>query len=244
LTAAGDPRVVAIAPMVIDVVNFKRQMDYQKEAYGGYSEQINNYTERHFQDRLDTPEGRQLRSIIDPYEYRNKFTMPKLILLGTNDPFWVVDSIKWYFDDLPGKKMIYYTPNAGHGLNGGDQAIRSLAAFLALTVTDKPYPELTWKTSMDGKGTALLTLATSTPCVTANLWQAVSDTRDFRKAEWSIHQTWQNPPGSGEIGISLPEKGYSACYVELVYQSPVRDTYSLTSRTFVIDPKGWIDRKE
>ena len=45
--AAGDPRVKAIAPMVIDTLNFAKQMPHQFESFGGkYSEQIRDYEAR------------------------------------------------------------------------------------------------------------------------------------------------------------------------------------------------------
>src|SRR5262249_39201898 len=40
LTGAADPRVKAIAPMVIDTLNMQKQMDYQLESYGAYSKMI------------------------------------------------------------------------------------------------------------------------------------------------------------------------------------------------------------
>ena len=74
----------------------------------------------------------KLRSGIDPYAYIQRFTMPKLLLLDTNDPYSTVDSSRHYWNDLPEPKLIYQTPNAGHDLNGGDQALQTIAAFLNL----------------------------------------------------------------------------------------------------------------
>ena len=46
LTGAADPRVQAIAPMVIDTLNMVEQMEHQKETLGRYSDMIHDYTER------------------------------------------------------------------------------------------------------------------------------------------------------------------------------------------------------
>ncbi|PYM10502.1 MAG: PhoPQ-activated pathogenicity-like protein PqaA type, partial [Verrucomicrobia bacterium] len=122
LTGAVDPRVKAIAPMVIDMLNMKTQLQWSKKVYGRQSEEINDYTEMRFDERQDEPGMVKLRSLIDPYEYRSRYTMPKLLLLGTNDPYWTVDSLRNYWNDLPAPKLIYQTPNAGHDLGGGKEA--------------------------------------------------------------------------------------------------------------------------
>ena len=41
--ALQDPRVEAIAPMVIEMLNMPASLDYQKQVYGEYSEEINDY---------------------------------------------------------------------------------------------------------------------------------------------------------------------------------------------------------
>jgi len=58
LTAVADKRVAAIAPMVIDMLNLKPQMQYQIETWGKFSEQIADYSNKNL-IRLDgeTPQG-------------------------------------------------------------------------------------------------------------------------------------------------------------------------------------------
>jgi PhoPQ-activated pathogenicity-related protein len=91
LTGAVDKRAAGIAPMVIDVLNIPAQMKHQIESYGRYSEQIRDYTDIKLQDQLETEKGKKLVSIVDPYAYRRRLTMPKLIILGSNDPYWTLD---------------------------------------------------------------------------------------------------------------------------------------------------------
>ena len=71
LTAAsGDTRVKAIAPFVIDVLNMGDQMRQQMATYGGYSNQVQDYTDLKIQDRMNTPAGQRLLALVDPYAYR------------------------------------------------------------------------------------------------------------------------------------------------------------------------------
>ncbi|MGL4553561.1 MAG: PhoPQ-activated protein PqaA family protein, partial [Gemmataceae bacterium] len=46
LTAASDPRVKAVMPIVIDTLNFQKQMPHQLKSFGAYSDQIKDYTDR------------------------------------------------------------------------------------------------------------------------------------------------------------------------------------------------------
>src|SRR5690348_15601678 len=67
LTAAVDPRVKGIAPMVIDTLNMKAQTQWAEQMYGRQSEEIKDYVELHLTERLDDQATTQLRSWIDPY---------------------------------------------------------------------------------------------------------------------------------------------------------------------------------
>src|SRR5262245_16722833 len=114
--AAGDPRVKAIAPMVIDTLNMPAQLPHQLEMLGAYSEQIADYTTRGLVPMPDTPAARKLWQMTDPYFYREKLTLPKMLILGTNDRYWAVDALNLYWDGLKGDKWVLYVPNAGHSL--------------------------------------------------------------------------------------------------------------------------------
>src|SRR5262249_44914936 len=101
LTGASDRRVKAIAPMVIDTLNMPEQMPHQLESFGGkYSEQIADYTTRGLTELSKTPEGKRLLEMVDPYSYRDKLGLPKMLILGNNDPYWSTDALNLYWDGL------------------------------------------------------------------------------------------------------------------------------------------------
>src|SRR5436190_22899580 len=66
LTGAVDARVKAIAPMVIDMLNMKAQMQWTKKVYGRQSEQINDYVDLGLIARIDDPQMAKLRGWVDP----------------------------------------------------------------------------------------------------------------------------------------------------------------------------------
>src|SRR5439155_1255709 len=112
LTGASDARVKAIAPLVIDTLNMKAQMDHQLKSYGKYSLMIRDYTNRGLVPMPKTEEAVKLWQMVDPYFYRDQLKMPTLIVNGANDPYWTVDALNLYWDGLKGEKWVLYVPNA------------------------------------------------------------------------------------------------------------------------------------
>lgn len=84
--------------MVIDMLNIPAQTRLQHDTFGGLSDQIQDYEDIGFAERIDSDRGRELLEIVDPYRYRASPTQPKLILLGTNDRYWPLDALSAYWD--------------------------------------------------------------------------------------------------------------------------------------------------
>lgn len=236
LTGATDPRVKAICPMVIDVLNMPVQMDYQVTSWGRYSEEIQDYVDLGIAQDLSTPNGKKLTVMIDPYSYREALSMPKLIFLGTNDPYWPVDAVKHYFKNIPGENFIHYVANAGHDLDGGEQALQALSAFFGRTLQNMGYPDCTWSVSQEeNKAEIFVDTGDDGSLIAARMWTAASSDRDFRDEEWI--NTDLNYEGDSEIraAISLPLQGYRAFYIDLVYPAPGGGSYSKSTRMFLMD---------
>ncbi len=233
LTGANDSRVKAIGPMVIDVLNMPVNIDYQKVVWGDYSIEINDYVKLGLAQQLGTPGGDDLVKMIDPYSYRKTLTMPKMIFMGTNDPYWPVDAVKNYIDDIPGDNHICYTPNAGHGLGDQIKAMATLSAFVGTTVTNGKYPVCNYSVSEENGTITLKIIATPELLDDAILWSANSIDQDFRDETWS--DTSLNPANRAEItvGIKYPESGFKAFYVDLKYKAPFGGDYTQSTRMFV-----------
>jgi PhoPQ-activated pathogenicity-related protein len=224
LTAAVDQRVRAIAPVVIDALNMREQMPRQLKAFGGYSSRLAPYTSRGLVPIPETPEGQRLLSMVDPWAYRDKLALPKLIVNGSNDFYWATDALNLYWNHLPGNKWVLYVPNAGHNLQRQDKPeshrltdmVNGLAAFSRHQMSDRTMPNLTWKhESVDGK--LRLTIEATPPPTAARLWVAQESTRDFRTAKW---QEQAVALSSGRVvgEVTPPEKGHIAFFGELDYE--------------------------
>ena len=228
LTGASDKRVIGIAPIVIDTLNVPKQMDYQLETWGQYSEQIADYERKglikHLKDDPDFPLWRW----VDPWFYRAHLTLPKLIINGTNDRYWTVDALNLYWDDLSGVKYIRYVPNAGHNLQGGREgALTTLAVFFQHVVEGKPGPSIDWKHETVGDSFQL-TIQSNTPPTAVRLWTASSATKDFRESKWTS-QPIKSSNGSFTASVPKPTEGHVALYGEIQFNAYGQE-YSVTTQ--------------
>jgi PhoPQ-activated pathogenicity-related protein len=231
LTGAVDPRVCAIAPMVIDTLNMSKQMALQRLSFGGYSEQIKDYTDLKLQDRLADPGAGVLLKLVDPYSYLKKLTMPKLIVLGTNDRYWPVDAVKLYYQDLEGEKYLHYVPNKGHGLGPG--AIEAISAFYHAVLNGQALPRFSWSFGRKG-GEVRMEMKVQEVPLKAELWHASAATRDFRDAKWEPLPAEKGGERTYLAKLAVPEKGFAALFGRLTFQSALGQEYALCTNVEVL----------
>src|SRR5215831_17336843 len=98
-TAAVDMRVIAIVPIVIDLLNIEPSMLHHYAAYGFWAPSIGDYTALRIMDWTGTPQYHALMRIEEPYQYKKRFTMPKFLINASGDQFFLPDSSQFYFDD-------------------------------------------------------------------------------------------------------------------------------------------------
>jgi PhoPQ-activated pathogenicity-related protein len=207
MTGAVDRRVAGIVPVVIDMLNSKAHSQLELTSFGHYSEQIRDYTAYHLQERMDSPRGHELRSMCDPYSYRQTLTMPKLLMMGTNDPYWPLESANLYWNDLLGEKYLLYVPNGGHGF-ADPRYIGGLLAFQEHVARGKRLPKMKW-TFTEGPAALRLTIESDLKPESVLAWTATAKTRDFRGS------TWTSRPTSSEneayaFDLAIPGTGYAA----------------------------------
>lgn len=235
LTGALDPRIKGMAPMVIDMLNMEQQLRWSAKVYGRQSEEISDYTELNLHQNQDDPAMVKLRSWIDPYEYRLRYTMPKLLLLGTNDPYWVVDSLRHYWNELPAPKLVFQTPNAGHHLGGGEEAMQTLAAFFQMIADGEELPKMEWKLQPGAAGEASVKVSGDQTARAIRLWTATSADRDFRDERWSSRNL-KILPGSSYAAaqVDIPKQGYRAYLFEVEMTTSAGHRYKLSTEARVL----------
>jgi PhoPQ-activated pathogenicity-related protein len=222
MTGVADPRVIGIIPIVIDIVNVQATMQNHFAAYGFWAPSVGDYVHHKVMNRSESPQYAEMLKLIDPYAYRSRLTMPKLVLNASGDQFFTPDSSRFYFDDLVGPKYLRYVPNGDHGLKDTD-ALQSLLSFYTAILDKTPIPTLSWKL----KGDTLEAKPSTKPLV-ATFWQATNPkARDFRvEAIGKVYKPTvltPNAEGVYQATVPKPEKGWTAFFIEFTFQGP-RDT--------------------
>lgn len=237
LVGAVDPRVIAIVPLVIDALNTEEITRHHYAAYGFFSSALGDYV-RHglYPYMLGRPEFREILRIEDPYLYRHRdrMKMPKYLINASGDQFFLLDNSQFYFKDLPEEKYLRYVPNAKHDLGGSD-ARESMLAFYQSILNDTPRPKFSWTVTKNGP----IRVKVKDLPREVNLWQATNpEARDFRLD--TIGPAWTSAPVSpGKDGtytaeVPQPAKGYTAFFVELVYDSGGNHPFKFTTDVNVV----------
>ncbi|HOQ31740.1 MAG TPA: PhoPQ-activated protein PqaA family protein, partial [Candidatus Hydrogenedens sp.] len=256
LTGAVDSRVIAIVPIVIDVLKMDIQMDHQYKCYGFFSETLTPYNELHIFERMSTPGGYALRQIVDPYSYLSNYTMPKYIINACGDEFFLPDSSRFYYHELPGECRLKYTPNVGHSM--GDSfdlsTVYPLITYFNSVATGGSRPNYSWQFLPDGS----IQVQVSTNPTSVKLWEAVNPTaRDFRYYDgtgptWTSTNLSETSPGSKTYlaTVTPPTSGWKVYMVEINFSN---GSYVFTTDIGItpymrpyddLDGDGWMDPED
>lgn len=218
-TGAVDDRVVAIIPVVIDLLNMVPSFQHHWRNYGFWAPAIEDYEREGVMNWMGTPEFDRMMEITEPYSFRNDFkNKPKLLISASGDEFFQPDSWKFYWDSLPGEKHVMYVPNSGHDVGDSD-ALPNLISFYASILKKTPRPEYSWKIEGDK---ILIKTDPQNPPASVKLWSALNQlTRDFRidvfGPNWVAEDIKIPENGNLEVLMKTPEQGYRGYFVELTY---------------------------
>ncbi len=90
-TGATDKRVVAIAPLVIDMLNIEKCFIHHWRVYGFWAPAVGDYTEMKKMDWLGSRQCANLLKIEEPFHYLDRLTMPKYLVNSAGDQFFLPD---------------------------------------------------------------------------------------------------------------------------------------------------------
>jgi len=235
LTAAVDPRVSEIAPIVSDLLNTETNFVHHYSFYDGtFSSAVNDYVNEGVLDidnfgkePIDT-----LLSIVDPYTYRDRLTLPKYMMNASGDEFFTPDSWQFYYDNLLGPKAVRYVPNTTHGISNESVYLEFFNAITVL-LFDQSLPEYTFQQLANGT----IEVQTSGNVTSAKLWKATNATkRDFR---WPVigaaftSTTLVDQGGGVYRGLPPAAAGWTAYFVELTIEDYSGQPVIVTSGVYI-----------
>lgn len=235
LTAAADKRVVAVVPVVIDTLNVERSALHAYRSYGTWPDALKSYEQYGIMKWFGTPQLDALLKIEDPYNYRERLTMPKLIVNAAGDQFFTPDSSQFYFEGLPGKKYLRYIPNTDHSLSGAaTSAAQTGRAFIDGLIANAQGPSYDWDVR-DGT----LSVTTAAKPLEAKLWHAVNPhARDFRLQSigHAFHSTEVRGHANRTYSAQLepPKRGFAAYFMELTYETLADDLFTVTTDVAIV----------
>ena len=234
-TAIADRRVVAIIPIVIDMLNVVPSFQHHWRAYGFWAPAVGDYVHEGIMEWQQSTEYQRLMKVVEPYSFRNRLSLPKLLINASGDQFFLPDSCRFYWDDLLGEKHVRYVPNADHSLSGSD-AIETIAAFHHAIINNRARPDFEWRGN-GGKLNIITEPGQSPQALT--LWQATNpNARDFRLE--TIGKSWKAQPivladdGHYQITVEAPKTGWTAFFVELTFPGTGEVPLKLTTGIVVV----------
>jgi PhoPQ-activated pathogenicity-related protein len=195
LVGTVDPRCKAVVPIVLDELNFAKNVRRHYEAYSGWSFAISSYLDQNITTMIDLPEFALLMTVEDPLSYTNFLTMPKYIVSAAGDELQLPDNVDYYFPYLQGESHFHSLPNFEHSLVTNPYYVaRALTCFSGLVLFDIPRPIYNW--NVTDNGTITLLIDSANPPINVTLWVSYTidknTRRDFRLI--ALYNTSTTPP--------------------------------------------------
>ncbi len=238
LAAAVDKRVVAVMPIFVDILHVDQVMKHHFRVYGVWSKPLHAYEWAGIMSWIGTEQFSKLLSIVDPYSYRDRLTLPKFLIHSTGDRYFPPDSSQFYFDELLGETYLRYVPNTDHSIGTADEW-DSLSAYYQSILENSSRPRFSWKFD---KKSEILNVKTIERPAQVKLWKATNPSgRDFRLQ--TIGKIWASEPlidlGDGlyKAKVSPPSQGWTAFFVELTYDRENSSPFKFTTQVYVVPDK-------
>lgn len=243
---ASDPRVDAVVPFVIDILDMRKVLTHIYRSYGrNWPLALSAYYGEGITEQVETPAFSQLAQIQDPLGQlrtprHERLRAPKYIVNASGDDFFVPDGSHFYYGELPGIKSLRMVPNSSH------HDIRSvigdsLVTFVNRLQHHKPLPEVHDHLQHKQGRSRILFRSSERPSKLL-LWSATNPlARDFRHACGirfaSAPVQWEESAPTA-VDIPAPAVGWTAYFIEATYT----DGYVATSQTYVQGEKEYPDQ--
>ncbi|KAL3877090.1 hypothetical protein ACJMK2_034845 [Sinanodonta woodiana] len=252
-TGAVDKRVVAIAPIVMDLLNMVKNLHHHYQSLGGWTFAFGEYYDVNFTRELDNPNTQKMANIIDPISYNDRFiNKPKFIITTGGDEFFIPDDSDYFFDQLKGPKYLRILPNAEHSCVGHVISLLfSLRAFYLSVMMNEPLPKMEWKKVITpNAGRILLTLDRQPVTIHAFYAHTLDGKRrDFRLLRgtpgnprkpqvhpviWLTRDVTALGNGTFQVEFENPKEGWIAFFIMVTFPGLMSSVLEFTTEAMII----------
>lgn len=261
--AAATDRLMGIAPVVMDLLNFTPGVQHMWQTLGNWTFAFADYLAQGVPAYFGTPAVDVLQAVIDPLVYAANLTMPKLVIDATGDEFFQVQDDQYWWGKLPGESLRMMIDNAEHSMaTGALYLITGVEAWYWGLLTGTPRPTFSWNisavdgsitintqgvqpnqvvlrftTTLDGYRRDFRLISGNTP---ANPCQYIPvnifGSACLRPIIWVGESVAATGPNTYKLTQPLPPVGWRAFLAELYYDGVPgsNTTYQLTTQVSVI----------
>jgi len=255
LLGCVDKRVFAMAPTVLDLLNMQDNLEHHYRAFGGWSWAFSPYWVEDVSKYLYHPRVPDLAKIVDPYEYNERLTMPKLLFAAVGDEFFLPDDTHYFWEGLTEPKYFRTYENDEHSVsNHWDDRDANIISFFTATYRGDTLPQVTW-TRSENATHGTITVQTRPSVLTIGGWYADTtnetceerrnDTcrRDFRVTAlrgktgimWYPVDVLQIGIDRYQLVMSKREDfGYRGFFIEMSFSGPDSRTSHFTTEVNII----------
>ncbi|KAL4239702.1 hypothetical protein ACF0H5_000506 [Mactra antiquata] len=182
--ASVDKRVIAVAPIVMDMLHVVKNLHHVYRALGGWSFAFKSFYDVDITKNLDAPYTEQLGAIVDPIYYKDVLkTKPKYIISAGGDELFMVDDTILYFNEIKGNTYLRMVPKADHSTLGFETSILSgIKAFYSSVIKNVSLPQISWTLNTTSTG-GMITLKSNIKPLTVSYFYGTTldgKRKDFR----------------------------------------------------------------
>jgi PhoPQ-activated pathogenicity-related protein len=146
LTAAVDyKRVAAVNPIVLSFLNMIPNFHHYWRAFGGWSFAMSPYYQQNITKTLDDDLNIEAAKILDPFTFKDRLIMPKLVISAAGDEFFMADDTHYWLKDMKGPTYFRLLPNAEHATvlhrRNTKTMYFTMRQFFLSSMLDLPMPD-------------------------------------------------------------------------------------------------------
>lgn len=252
-TTAVDKRVVAFAPIVMDLLNLVKNLHHYYRSLGGWTFAFVSYYLTDFTSMIDRPSTQKMADIVDPISYTERYRdKPKLIMSAGGDEFFMIDDSRFYYDQLLGPSYLRMVPNTDHTLSNKNKSVfQELQAFYLSVMYSHPLPILSWKKEYTSCGGRIILKSNIKP-QSVQIYHAAtlsSKRKDFRMyvlsptfpyypvfnpVKWFRKNATRLSDNTFVAEFENPREGWRAFFIEVTFPGLKNSTLTFTTETVII----------